>query len=231
MPGRPRRVIGRLPVPVLGQGTCEGESHVSPLLLVPQATSWAQGALKPVLALLFLALVPRPFAVYPSHSRPAAYAVIPPHACCRARFRKSPRASSGGYTGRGSGLRIAGLISFRSFYSALDSRKAKVSRLSSRGGPDFICLAVRESLGLDPPWFRRLGVESEAPRPPSPQARLLALHPFRQSVCPLRTIRVPSSQKTPPALDVLLGLRFDVGNLFLFPVFCSSCCMQLARAS
>lgn len=60
---------------------------------------------------------------------------------------------------------------------------------------------------------RRLGVEFEKARPSSFQAPLLALHPFRQSGCPLRTIRVPSSQESSLLRDVRLCLRFDVGGI------------------
>lgn len=82
---------------------------------MPQATSWAQVALKPILALLFPALVSRPFVVYSPRSCLAAHAVPPLPVCrrygvCSARSAPAPDDRAG----RGSGLRTAGLISFRS---------------------------------------------------------------------------------------------------------------------
>lgn len=192
---------------------------------MPQATSWAQVALKPILALLFPALVSRPFVLYSPRSCLAAHAVPPLPVCrrygvCSARSAPAPDDRAG----RGSGLRTAGLISFRStqLFTAGRQRYRAFHPTVDR----FSFVLLSGVVGLGHVLGDRLGSSFEAARPPFFQARSLSLHPFRQSGCSSGAIRVPTSQPS-LSLNVRLGLRFDVCRFFPI-LLCSSCCTRLA---
>lgn len=111
----------------------------------------------------------------------------------RSRFCKAPRASSDGHAGRGSDLRIAGLISLRSI-RLLTVGRQKVSRLFIPRWTEFHLSCCRGVVGFGPVVLDDLGSSLWQLGHPYFQARPLSLRPLRQSGCPFRTICVSSPQ-------------------------------------